>query len=70
MQYYHASSVVLTLDGYNDMAVLSDDENASDVLLLTSIDMTLLDCLNQTIGAVVPLVDTAVGVRWAKLNLG
>jgi len=63
VQYYRASSVVLTLDGYNDTAALSNDTNALDTPLPTNIDTTLLDCLNQTIGLSVPLIDAA-GVRW------
>jgi hypothetical protein len=54
---------VLTLDGYNDTAALSNDTNAPDTPLPTNIDTTLLDCLNQTIGLSVPLVDAA-GARW------
>ena len=64
VEYYRASSVVLTLDGYNNTAALSDDSNAADTPLPTNIDTTLLDCLNQTIGLSVPLVDAA-GARWA-----
>jgi hypothetical protein len=66
VQYYRASSVVLTLDGYNDTATLSNDVNASDTPLPTNIDMTLLDCLNQTIGLSVPLVDAAAA-RWMAI---
>jgi hypothetical protein len=63
VQYYRASSVVLTLDGYNDTAALSNDANAPDTPLPPNIDTILLDCLNQTIGLSVPLVDAAVA-RW------
>jgi hypothetical protein len=64
VEYYRASSVVLTLDGYNDTAALSNDTNAVDTPLPTNIDTTLLDCLNQTIGLSVPLIDAA-GSTWA-----
>jgi hypothetical protein len=64
VEYYRASSVVLTLDGYNNTAALSDDLNAVDTPLPTNIDTTLLYCLNQTIGVGVPLIDGA-GPRWA-----
>lgn len=64
IQYYRASSVVLTLDGYNNTAALSGDTNAVDTPLPTGIDATLLDCLNQTIGLAVPLVD-GVGAQWS-----
>ncbi|KAI0319651.1 hypothetical protein OF83DRAFT_1034769, partial [Amylostereum chailletii] len=55
IQYYRASSVVLTLDGYNNSAVYSPDVNASATALPTGVDSTLLDCLNTTIGQAVPL---------------
>ncbi|KAJ4463581.1 hypothetical protein C8J55DRAFT_539019 [Lentinula edodes] len=61
--YYRASSVVLTLNGYNNSAALSSDENATNTPLPTGIDTTLEDCLNQTIGAAVPLVDSARSVN-------
>src|SRR4051794_25596517 len=51
VQYYRASSIALTLDGYNDTSALSDDDSLPDVPLPSNIDMTLLNCLNQTIGA-------------------
>lgn len=63
VQYYRASSVVLTLDGYNDTAVLGSDASIPDTPLPTNIDTTLLDCVNQTIGLSVPLIDAA-GARW------
>jgi hypothetical protein len=64
VQYYRASSVVLTLDGYNNTAVLSNDTNAADSPLPANIDTNLLDCVNQTIGLSTPLIDAA-GTRWA-----
>jgi hypothetical protein len=64
VQYYRASSVVLTLDGYNDTGVFGNDTNAVHTPLLTNIDTNLLDCLNQTIGLSVPLIDAA-NARWA-----
>lgn len=64
IQYYRASSVVLTLDGYNNTAVFSSDSNAVDTPLPTGIDTTLLNCLNETIGLAVPLVD-GTGARWS-----
>ena len=59
IQYYRASSAVLTLDGYNNSATFSSNESASDSPLPQNIDTTLLECLNQTIGSAVPLVDGA-----------
>ncbi|KAI9569798.1 hypothetical protein HD554DRAFT_449957 [Boletus coccyginus] len=64
IHYYRASSVVLTLDGYNNSATLSSETNATDSPLPSGIDTTLLDCLNQTIGLSAPLVSSA-GVRWS-----
>jgi hypothetical protein len=57
VQYYRASSVVLTLDGYNDTAVLSNNSSLPDTPLPTDVDTALMDCLNQTIGLAVPLID-------------
>lgn len=59
VQYYRASSVVLTLDGYNDTAALSNDTSTPDTPLPSWVDAPFLNCLNQTIGAAVPLVDAA-----------
>jgi hypothetical protein len=67
IQYYRASSVALTLDGYNNTGALGPD-GSPNVPLPSNIDTTLLNCLNQTIGAAVPLVDN--GVRWASPNMG
>lgn len=62
IQYYRASSIVLTLDGYNNSATLSSNPNATDSSLPPGIDMTLMDCLNQTIAFSAPLVSSA-GMR-------
>ncbi|KAL0577776.1 hypothetical protein V5O48_004204 [Marasmius crinis-equi] len=61
IQYYRASSVVLTLDEYNNSAVFSNDTNAPDSPLPTNLNMSTLDCLNRTIGESVPLVDASRG---------
>ncbi|KAL0580681.1 hypothetical protein V5O48_001322 [Marasmius crinis-equi] len=70
IQYYRASSVALTLDGYNNSAALSDNETAPDTPLPNNIDTTLKDCLNQTIGDAVPLIGAANSIRWAAPNVG
>lgn len=57
IQYFRASSVVLTLDGYNNSAALSSDENATQTSLPSNVDETLLGCLNDTVALAVPLVD-------------
>ncbi|KXN82304.1 hypothetical protein AN958_02736 [Leucoagaricus sp. SymC.cos] len=66
VQYYRASSVVLSLDSYNNTAVYSNDTNTPPSPLPDNIDTTLLSCLNTTIGNNVPLVDAANGLRWSS----
>jgi hypothetical protein len=63
VEYYRASSVVLTLDGYNNSGALSNDTNAPDTPLPMGIDTTLLNCLNLTIGLSVPISNS--GARWS-----
>ncbi|KAI9571609.1 hypothetical protein HD554DRAFT_2072225 [Boletus coccyginus] len=64
IQYYRASSIVLTLNGYNNSATLSSNANATDSPLPSGTDTTLLNCLNQTIGLSAPLVSGA-SLRWS-----
>ncbi|KAJ7113892.1 hypothetical protein C8R44DRAFT_795929 [Mycena epipterygia] len=63
VQYYRASSVALSLDGYNNTAIFAADSNSTtttaDTPLPVGIDVKLLDCLNNTIGLAVPLVNGA-----------
>jgi hypothetical protein len=47
------------VDGYNDTAADSNDPNAVDTPLPSGLNMTFLDCLNQTIGASAPIIDAA-----------
>ncbi|KDQ52174.1 hypothetical protein JAAARDRAFT_139228 [Jaapia argillacea MUCL 33604] len=76
IQYYRSSSVVLSLDGYNNTAALTagSDGNTNvtipDLPLPTWVNATTLDCLNQTIGAAVPLIDGAGSLRSEGLGLG
>ncbi|KAJ7513081.1 hypothetical protein B0H11DRAFT_1698348 [Mycena galericulata] len=58
VQYYRASSVALTLDGYNNSAVFAPENFTADTPLPTGTDSNLLECLNATIGLAVPLVDS------------
>ena len=58
IQYYRASSVVLTLDGYNNTAALASDGAAKPVRLPTNVDAQLLNCLNTTIGEAIPLFNS------------
>lgn len=51
IQYYRASTIALTLEGYNNTAALCADETFSATPLPPTHDATLLSCLNQTIGA-------------------
>jgi hypothetical protein len=69
VEYYRASSVVLTLDGYNNTEALTGKENFTNAPLPSGIDTSLLDCLNQTIGFSVPLIDAAT-TRWATPGMG
>lgn len=69
IQYYRASSVALTLQGYNNSATLSQEEGAPDTPLPSNVDTTLQNCLNQTIGEAVPLIG-AGEARWAAPNIG
>ncbi|KAF9259606.1 hypothetical protein L218DRAFT_947505 [Marasmius fiardii PR-910] len=61
IQYYRASSVALTLDGYNNTAVFAS-EGTRDVDLPSIIDSKMISCVNETIGVGVPLVDGNFGV--------
>ncbi|EIW78171.1 hypothetical protein CONPUDRAFT_107924 [Coniophora puteana RWD-64-598 SS2] len=58
VQYYRSSSAVLTLDGYNNSATLSSDENAPDTPIPSWVNATLMDCVNQTLVQAMPLVDS------------
>jgi len=68
VQYYRASSVALTLDGYNNTAVFGAD-GTPDVPLPVNIDRTLLTCLNKTIGTAVPLINGSPPA-WSTPNMG
>jgi hypothetical protein len=57
VQYYRASSIALTLDGYNNTAALSDNETAPATSLPNDYDGYLFACLNSTIGEAALLVD-------------
>ncbi|ESK94331.1 hypothetical protein Moror_8196 [Moniliophthora roreri MCA 2997] len=61
IQYYRASTVALTMDGYNNsQAVWSTSETGVvDAPLPSGIDLRMLDCVNQTIGVGVPLINGA-----------
>jgi hypothetical protein len=60
IQYYRASSVVLTLDGYNNTVALGVNPSAAPVPLPSNIDTNLVSCVNQTIGTSVPLIGGAL----------
>ncbi|KAF8878254.1 hypothetical protein CPB85DRAFT_1443404 [Mucidula mucida] len=65
-----AAFAALSIDGYNNTAVFSSDANATATTLPSSIDTTLLDCLNSTIGQAIPLVDGAWGGGHERMNMG
>ena len=68
IQYYRASSVVLTLDGYNDTSALSDNESLPSIPLPAWVDRPFLDCVNLTIGAAVPLIDPSSSSGFAHFD--
>jgi hypothetical protein len=70
LQYYRASSVVLTLDGYNNSAMF-ESEGTPDTQLPDNIDIILLDCINNTVGNAAPLVDpeSRRPVRWTWFGI-
>ncbi|KZS96377.1 hypothetical protein SISNIDRAFT_451066 [Sistotremastrum niveocremeum HHB9708] len=79
IQYYRASSIVLTLDGYNDTAVNSGG-NQTDTPLPNNLNQTFLQCINETIGAAAPLIGASntliipaafplVGTLWMLLTI-
>lgn len=58
IQYYRASSIVLTLDGYNDTDALQAN-SSTNVPIPSWVNQTMLQCVNQTIGAAAPLIDSS-----------
>ena len=58
VQYYRASSIVLTLDGYNDTDALQAN-SSSHVPIPSWVNQTMLQCVNQTIGAAAPLISAS-----------
>ncbi|VDB88221.1 unnamed protein product [Peniophora sp. CBMAI 1063] len=62
VQYYRSSTAVLTLDGYNNTIVLSSTPNATAQPLPTNVDRVTLGCLNDTIGAAIPLINPPAGL--------
>ncbi|KAJ7485950.1 hypothetical protein FB451DRAFT_1027922 [Mycena latifolia] len=68
VQYFRASSVALSLDGYNNSAVFAAENSTANTPLPAGIDSGLLECLNVTIGLAVPLVDG--GPRMAVPSAG
>ncbi|KAL1749253.1 hypothetical protein HDZ31DRAFT_28000 [Schizophyllum fasciatum] len=70
VQYYRASSVALALDGYNNTAALTDDDKMAATPLPGWRNTDMLRCLNDTIGAAVPLVDADGHNNGAALGAG
>ncbi|KAJ1305986.1 hypothetical protein OPQ81_010701 [Rhizoctonia solani] len=79
VQYYRASSFMLALTSYNNSANLpsnapTDNNTAAlppsaDAPLPTGTNTTFLNCLNETIGASVPIMDAAPGTLRATTGL-
>lgn len=63
IQYYRASSVALTLDGYNNTGALEAD-GTPNTPLPSTIHTNLLDCLNFTTAEAVILIDSG-GLRFS-----
>ncbi|KAF8156074.1 hypothetical protein B0H34DRAFT_799139 [Crassisporium funariophilum] len=61
IQYYRASSVVLTLDDYNNSAAMIGYPHVLHAPIPATADMILLDCLNRTTGESLILVNAAPG---------
>ncbi|KAF8152352.1 hypothetical protein B0H34DRAFT_663786 [Crassisporium funariophilum] len=72
VQYYRASSVVLTLDGYNNTAAI----DPTDTLVAAreipgNVSKYFLNCLNETIGVTVPLIASSTGAyTYIPFNFG
>ncbi|KDN36215.1 hypothetical protein RSAG8_10978, partial [Rhizoctonia solani AG-8 WAC10335] len=79
VQYYRASSFMLALTSYNNSANLpsnapADNNTApppptADTPLPAGTNTTFLSCLNDTIGAAVPIMDAAPGTLRATTGL-
>ncbi|KAL5522952.1 hypothetical protein ACEPAF_1219 [Sanghuangporus sanghuang] len=70
VQYYRASSIVLTIDGYNNTVALNQSAtlNDTDTSLPSWVNSQVLDCVNQTIGAAAPLIDDETSSASARLG--
>ena len=69
IQYYRASSIALALEGYNNSATYSSDSFAPDSPLPSTVDVNLVQCLNQTIGVAAPIPDGTISSRFGLSNL-
>ncbi|KAG6910861.1 hypothetical protein DXG01_007178 [Tephrocybe rancida] len=69
LQYFRASSAVLTLDGYNNTAALVPQSSTPSYnhLLPGDTDMELLQCLNSTIGGAILLNEPPHGLSFAAI---
>ncbi|KAK7041499.1 hypothetical protein VNI00_009367 [Paramarasmius palmivorus] len=68
VQYYRASTTALALEGYNNTAVSDPQQRQSE--LPAGVDLGMLNCVNETIGAGIPLVDNGThGVNRSPLLL-
>ncbi|KAI0027238.1 hypothetical protein K488DRAFT_62148 [Vararia minispora EC-137] len=64
VQYFRASSAVLTLSGYNNTVALAANASAgaAPASFPSGADLALLSCLNYTIGQAILLVDAPKGM--------
>jgi hypothetical protein len=68
VQLFRGYSVAYLLQGYNNTADFTYPPNQPDTPLPSNIDTEFVGCLNQTIGAAVPLVDGAVSLNRASYS--
>ena len=69
IQYYRASSIALALEGYNNSATYLADSSTPDSPLPSTVDVNLMQCLNQTIGLAAPIPDSAMSSRHGLPNI-
>lgn len=68
VQYFRASSLALTMDGYNNTGA-AQDSNQAPASLPPYVDQPLLDCLNYTIGAAAPLMEEESGLSSGTITM-
>lgn len=71
VQYYRASTIALSMDGYNNTATFASNDGGQDAPLPTMSpgDLALLECLNSTIGQAAPLINGASSMTMPHLGI-